>query len=104
MIVVTGPTASGKTALSVELARLLGGEIVSADSVQVYERLDVGSAKATAEERGGVPHWLLDVRSPLGEDFSAGEFFDEARAATRDILDRGKPVIVAGGTGMYLRW
>ena len=73
VVVVTGPTASGKTSLSVELALRLNGEVVSADSVQVYERLDVGAAKATREERRGVPHHLLDVRSPLdGKDFSAG--------------------------------
>ena len=103
VVVLAGPTAVGKTAVSVALAKKLGGEIVNADSVAVYRGLDVGSAKPTLSERGGVPHHLLDVLDP-GEDCSAGSFYSAARTAIEDILARGAVPIVVGGTGLYLRW
>ena len=108
VIVLAGPTASGKSAVSLRLAGMLlgggGGEVVNADSVQVYRGLDVGSAKLPPAERRGVPHHLLDVAEPLSEDFSAGSFYTLAREAIEDILARGKTPIVVGGTGLYLRW
>eukprot|EP00899_Mesostigma_viride_P005982 jgi/Mesvir1/15385/Mv06576-RA.2 len=103
VIVIAGPTAVGKTSLSLALAKQLGGEIISADSVQVYQGMDVGSAKLPLAEREGIPHHLIDVLPPTA-DFSAGDFFNLARAATADVLSRGKVPIVVGGTGFYLRW
>lgn len=103
VVVVTGPTAVGKSQIGVEIAKLVGGEIISADSVQVYRGLDVGSDKITAEKMQGVPHHLIDVRD-AHQDYAAGEFYDEARAAVSDILGRGKVPIVVGGVGFYLRW
>jgi tRNA dimethylallyltransferase len=100
--VVAGPTASGKTALAVALARRLGGEIVNADSQQVYRGLDVGTAKPTPEERGLAPHHLLDVVEP-GEGMDAARFVALADEAVADIAARGRVPIVAGGTGLYVR-
>jgi tRNA dimethylallyltransferase len=100
--VVAGPTASGKTALAVALARRLGGEIVNADSQQVYRGLDVGTAKPTAAERAAVPHHLLDLVAP-GEGMDAARFVALADAAIRDVASRGRLPIVAGGTGLYVR-
>jgi tRNA dimethylallyltransferase len=102
LLVVAGPTASGKTALAIALARRLGGEIVNADSQQVYRGLDVGTAKPTAEERAAVPHHLLDVAEP-GEGMDAARFVKLADAAIADVAARGRLPIVAGGTGLYLR-
>jgi tRNA dimethylallyltransferase len=102
LLVVAGPTASGKTALAVALARRLGGEIVNADSQQVYRGLDVGTAKPTAAERALVPHHLLDVVEP-GEGMDAARWAALADAAIADIAGRGRLPIVAGGTGLYLR-
>ena len=101
IICVVGPTASGKTALSVRLAQALGGEIVSFDSMQVYRRMDIGTAKPTPEERCGVPHHMLDVADPA-ENYSVSRYVQEADACVQDILSRGKPVILVGGTGLYL--
>jgi tRNA A37 N6-isopentenylltransferase MiaA len=92
----------GKTRLSIELAKALGGEIINADSVQVYQGLDIGAAKATLEERQGVPHHLMDMIPPT-EDYPYERFVTDARAATEDILSRGLVPIVIGGTGMYMR-
>ncbi|XP_047162447.1 tRNA dimethylallyltransferase 9-like isoform X2 [Vigna umbellata] len=103
VIVISGPTGSGKSRLALELAKSLNGEIVSADSVQVYRGLDVGSAKPSPDERKEVPHHLVDILHP-SEDYSAGQFFEDARQATRCILDNGRVPIVVGGTGLYLRW
>jgi tRNA dimethylallyltransferase len=100
--VVAGPTASGKTALAVALARRLGGEIVNADSQQVYRGLDVGTAKPTASERAAAPHHLIDVAEP-GEGMDAARFVALADAAIADVAARGRVPIVAGGTGLYLR-
>ena len=102
LIAIVGPTGSGKSALALRLARERGGEIVSCDSLQVYRGLDVGSAKATREERAAVPHHLLDVVEPE-EAFSAADYARQARAALSGIVARGRLPIVAGGTGLYLK-
>ena len=101
MLIVAGPTASGKTGLAIELARLLDGEIVGADSRQIYRGLDIGTAKPTSEERAQARHHLLDVVSPE-ESYSAGRFVREAEEALDEIIGRGKTPIVCGGTGFYL--
>jgi tRNA dimethylallyltransferase len=97
-----GPTASGKTALSIEVARRLGGEIISMDSRQVYRGMDVGTAKATAEQRAAVPHHGLDLITPA-ERFSAGRFARYARDRVGEIRARGRVPILVGGTGFFLR-
>ncbi len=102
VLVLAGPTASGKTALSIELARRLDGEIVNADSQQVYRGLDVGTAKPTADERAAVPHHLLDVVSP-GEAMDAARYVALADRAIADVVGRGRFPLVVGGTGLYLR-
>jgi tRNA dimethylallyltransferase len=102
LTVIAGPTASGKTALAIELARRVGGEIVSADSQQVYRYFNVGTAKPSAEELAAVPHHLVSVVEP-DEPFSAAEYQRRADAAITGIASRGNPVIVVGGTGLYLR-
>lgn len=102
LVAVVGPTASGKSALALRLARARGGEIVSCDSQQVYRGLDLGTAKPTAEERRQVPHHLLDVVEP-DATFSAADYARLARAALAGIRRRGRLAIVAGGTGLYLR-
>ena len=98
---ITGPTASGKTALSISLAKALFGEIVSSDSMQIYREMDIGTAKATPAERGEVPHHLLDVVSP-SESFSVEEYRARALSAARDITSRGRLPIFVGGTGLYV--
>ena len=101
LICICGPTASGKTALSVALAKQLHTEIISADSMQIYRRMDIGTAKPNAEERQGVPHHLLDVCAP-GEPFSVARYVELADAAAQDVLSRGMIPVVAGGTGLYM--
>lgn len=101
VIVVCGPTASGKTALGVALAKALDGEVVSADSMQVYRGMDIGTAKPTAEEMEGVPHHMLDVAGPT-EDFSVARYVDLAAPVVEDILARGKRPLLVGGTGLYI--
>jgi tRNA dimethylallyltransferase len=101
-LIVLGPTGSGKTALSLQLAERFGGEIVSCDSVAVYRGMELGTAKPTLEERVRVRHHLIDVTTP-DRPFTAGEYSRQARAALRDIASRGKLPIVTGGTGLYLR-
>jgi tRNA dimethylallyltransferase len=102
LIAVVGPTASGKSALALRLARELDGEIVSCDSQQVYRGLDIGTAKPSPQERRLVPHHLLDVAEPQ-EGFSAARYALLARAALQGIRERGRLAVVAGGTGLYLR-
>jgi len=102
LLVLAGPTASGKTAAGIEMAMEIGGEIISADSVQVYRFLDIGSAKPTLEERRLVPHHCIDVANP-DEVFSAGRYREIAREAIDDVLARGRIPIVVGGTGLYIR-
>lgn len=102
LLVIVGPTASGKSALALRLAQQLDAEIVNADSMQVYRGMDIGTAKPNAEERGSVPHHLLDVADP-DRLFSAADFAEAADTAIADITARGKRVIVVGGTGLYIR-
>ena len=101
ILVIVGPTASGKTRMAVELAKAHNGEVVSADSMQIYRRMDIGTAKPTAEEMDGVPHHMIDVADPE-EDFSVARYVELASACVDDILSRGKLPIVAGGTGLYV--
>lgn len=101
LIVVAGPTASGKTALAIELARALGGEVVSADSMQIYRQMDIGTAKPTAEEQALARHHMIDVAEP-GEEYSVSRYAREATACVEDILGRGRMPIVCGGTGLYI--
>jgi tRNA dimethylallyltransferase len=101
IIVIVGPTASGKTALSVALAKALDGEIISADSMQLYRGMDIGTAKVTPEEMQGIPHHMVDVLEPW-EDCSAARYVQEADPILQEILARGKTAIVVGGTGLYV--
>lgn len=101
LAVVCGPTASGKSALAVELALRHNGEVVSADSMQIYKGMDIGTAKPGPEEMRGVPHHMLDVVWP-GESYSAARYAQEAGAAVDDILGRGRLPVVCGGTGLYI--
>ena len=101
LICIAGPTASGKTSLAVELAKELDGEVVSCDSMQVYKRMDIGTAKPSAEEMQGIPHHMLDVAEP-DEDFSVSRYCEMASPIVDDIISRGKVAIIAGGTGLYM--
>ena len=101
IICIAGPTASGKTALAVELAKELDGEVVSCDSMQVYKRMDIGTAKPSLEERQGVVPHMIDVAEPE-EDFSVSRYCEMATPIVDDILQRGKTAIIAGGTGLYM--
>lgn len=101
-IALMGPTASGKTAAAIALAKAYDGEIVSVDSALVYRGLEIGAAKPDAAERAGIPHHLLDVRDPW-QSYSAAEFASDAAVAVREIVARGKLPILAGGTGLYFR-
>lgn len=102
MVVVTGPTASGKTRLGIEIARRFGGEIVNADSMQVYRYMDIGTAKPTLEERATLPHHLFDIVDPDAH-YSAGRYGVDARRAAEAIHGRGGVVVLVGGTGLYIR-
>jgi len=102
LLIICGPTASGKSELAIRLARELGGEIINADSMQVYRGMDIGTAKPCLEERQDITHHLIDVSEP-NQLFSAADFADAADKAIRDITSRGKRAIVAGGTGLYIR-
>ncbi len=101
LIVICGPTASGKSALAVNLALEFGGEVVSADSMQVYHGMDIGTAKPSRKEMRGVPHHMLDVADP-SEDYSAARYREQARACISDIAARGRLPILCGGTGLYI--
>ena len=101
IICIAGPTASGKTALAVELAKALDGEVVSCDSMQVYKYMDIGTAKPTEEEKQGIVHHMLDVAEPW-EDFSVSRYCEMASPIVDDIIARGKTAIIAGGTGLYM--
>lgn len=101
IICIAGPTASGKTALAVELARELDGEVVSCDSMQVYKRMDIGTAKPTKEEMQGIVHHMIDV-AEADEDFSVSRYCCMASPIVDDILARGKTAVIAGGTGLYM--
>jgi tRNA dimethylallyltransferase len=102
LVVIVGPTGAGKTRLAMLLAEQTGGEVVSADSQQVYAGMDIGTGKVTAEQRGRVPHHVVDVVRP-DEDMTAQRFVELADRAIADVVARGKPVIVCGGTGLYVR-
>ena len=101
IICIAGPTASGKTALAVELAKSLDGEVVSCDSMQIYRRMDIGTAKPTREEMQGIPHHMIDICDPE-EDFSVSRYCEMATPIVDDIIARGKTAIIAGGTGLYM--
>ena len=102
LIILTGPTAAGKTDISIRLAEKLGGEIISADSMQVYRRMDIGTAKIRKEEMNGIPHHLIDVLEPT-EPFNVSVFKELALRAADDIYSRGKIPIMVGGTGFYIQ-
>ena len=101
LIAIVGPTASGKTRLSVELAAHLGAEILSFDSMQIYKGMDIGTAKPTKEEMQGIPHHMIDIADPR-EEFSVSRFVEQADGILQDLLSRGKPVVLVGGTGLYI--
>ena len=101
IVVITGPTASGKTALGVALCQKLHGEVVSADSMQIYRRMTIGTAKPTPEEMQGVPHHMIDVAEPE-ENWSVARYVEAAAACVEDILARGKLPVIVGGTGLYI--
>ena len=100
-MVIAGPTASGKTALAVELAKKYNGEVVSADSMQIYRKMNIGTAKPTVEETEGIPHHMIDILEPR-ENFSVAAYVEAAHEVIEDISHRGKLPIVAGGTGLYI--
>lgn len=102
LVVIVGPTAVGKTELSIELAKKIGGEIISGDSIQVYRGMDIGTAKVTKEEMQGVPHYLIDILDP-NEPFSAFAFKERAQKLITEITERGHIPIIAGGTGLYIQ-
>ncbi|HEY4708398.1 MAG TPA: tRNA (adenosine(37)-N6)-dimethylallyltransferase MiaA [Thermodesulfobacteriota bacterium] len=101
-VIICGPTASGKSALAIELARLFNGEVVSADSLQVYRFMDIGTAKPSKEEISGVAHHLIDIVKP-DEEYTAARFREDAEEAIKGIRGRGKNVFIAGGTGLYIK-
>ena len=101
VIVIVGPTASGKTAISIELAKKLNGEIISSDSMQIYKDMDIGTAKVTTEEMQGIKHYLVDCISP-DERYTVSDFKKDAESAIEEILAKGKMPIIVGGTGLYV--
>jgi tRNA dimethylallyltransferase len=101
MLILLGPTATGKTKLAIELAKHLNGEIVSADSMQVYLGMDIGTAKPSLEERQGIPHHLIDIRNP-DEEWTVSDFVEEVEKLKRKIVKKGKMPMIVGGTGLYL--
>ena len=101
VIVIAGATAAGKSAVALDVCRALGGELVSCDSMQIYKKMNIGTAKPTCEEMAEIPHHLIDIRDP-GEEFSAADFTSLAKDAIDDIIKRGKLPVVCGGTGLYL--
>ena len=101
VIVICGPTASGKTKLGVELAKKINGEIVSADSMQIYKEMNIGTAKPTREEMQGIKHYLIDFVDP-DKRYSVADFKKDAKKAIKEILKKGKVPIIVGGTGLYI--
>ena len=101
IICIAGPTASGKTALAVEVAKLVNGEVVNCDSMQIYKYMDIGTAKPTEAEKQGIVHHMIDVAEP-DEDFSVSRYCEMATPIVEDILSRGKTAVIAGGTGLYM--
>lgn len=102
VVAIIGPTASGKTALSIQLAKAINGEIINGDAMQVYKRLDIGTAKITKEEMDGIPHHLIDIKEPT-ESFSVAEYQQLVRDKIDEIQSRGKMPIIVGGTGLYIQ-
>ncbi len=101
IVIITGPTASGKTALGIEVAEKYGGEVISADSMQIYKKMDIGTAKPTADEIKNIPHHMIDIINP-DENFSVSKYVERASEIADDILQRGKLPIIVGGTGLYI--
>jgi tRNA dimethylallyltransferase len=101
VLVITGPTASGKTSLGISLAKQINGEIVSADSMQIYKYMNIGTAKPTQEEMDGIPHHMIDIISPF-ENYSVSRYVEDASKCIEDIISRGKFPIIVGGTGLYI--
>ena len=101
VLVITGPTGTGKTKLGIELAKRLNGEIVSADSMQIYKEMDIGTAKPTQKEQSEAIHHMIDILD-MGENFSVADYVEKARKCIDDIVLRGKVPIVVGGTGLYI--
>ena len=101
VIVIGGPTASGKTALSIELAKRIDGEIVSADSMQIYKEMNIGTAKPDDKEKQNIKHYMLDIIAP-NERYSVADYKRDAKNAIREIIKKGKTPIVIGGTGLYI--
>lgn len=101
IIVIVGPTAVGKTKLSIELAKKINGEIISGDSMQVYKKLDIGTAKVTQNETRGIKHYLIDTKQ-IDENFTVAQWIDEAKKAIKIIINKGKVPIIVGGTGFYI--
>ena len=102
MVVLTGPTAVGKTELSIQLAQKLAGEIISADAMQIYQKMDIGTAKIRKEEMDGIPHHLIDVLDP-SEEFNVARFQEMAKDALAGIYRRGRIPLIVGGTGFYIQ-
>ena len=102
VLCIVGPTAVGKTKMSIELAKQLNGEIISGDSMQIYRGMDIGTAKATMDERQGIPHHLIDEKNP-DEPYSVAAFQQTVRAKMEEIKSRGKLPIIVGGTGLYIK-
>ena len=102
IIVIVGPTGIGKTKLSIELAKKLDAEIINGDSVSIYKKLDIGSAKPTLEEREGIPHHLIDIRN-VDEDYTVFDYQKDVRKCIEEIKSRGKRIIIVGGTGLYIK-
>ena len=102
IIVIVGPTGIGKTKLSIELAKRLDAEIINGDSVSIYKKLDIGSAKPTLEEREGIPHHLIDIRD-VDEDYTVFDYQKDVRKLIDEISSRNKRIIIVGGTGLYIK-
>lgn len=102
IIAITGPSSSGKTKLAIEIAKKLGGEIISVDSRQIYKELDIGSAKPSIDEREGIPHYLMDIVD-VNQEYTVADFCDDAKVKIQEIISKGKIPILAGGTGLYFR-
>ncbi|PGM86864.1 tRNA (adenosine(37)-N6)-dimethylallyltransferase MiaA [Bacillus cereus] len=100
--VIIGPTAVGKTKLSIDLAKAFNGEIISGDSMQIYRTMDIGTAKVTTDEMDGIPHYMIDIKNPE-DSFSVAEFQERVRKCIREITERGKLPIIVGGTGLYIQ-
>lgn len=102
IIVIVGPTGVGKTKLSIELAKKLNAEIINGDSVSIYKKLDIGSAKPTIEERENIPHHLIDIKEP-NEEYSVYDYQQDVRKITKDLSSKNKRIIIVGGTGLYIK-